>query len=502
MNHEQLNETLSAYIDGELSAEETARVERLIAADPKAAKLLVELRQTVELVRTLPRHAAPSSIAAEIQSLVEREALLDDSGTVTPRGHVERVSWVGRLAMAAMVGLVVVSGWWYVNEPRPKGGVSHREQEKLGAKPAESVIDEAMKGVDSSPPTTPTDRLAMADIDRKLAGGATADQLLAHRFDNEAIRVRFSVSDASAREAVVGKVLQRLQEAHSADPRSDQFLRLSKTKASGSTPSFYVLGQAGVNFSAAEDSQILIHGPRSQIDRVLAEAARAVEAPEKNVQLQVGSAVAQGVTRSRRIVQLLGDAETDSGDGEPASIPAAGTSPATESPEAKSAPTVPPGADASGTRAVAELLRSVGVDPDLFIQPKGTTAPVEQDEKKAGAAGHETSKATTLAEAAEPLSGTPIVSEPGKLVERRSEAARSERSAAPVAAMSPSEPAALTNRGIAIDADRKASRAKRTEERKADPPISLVIEIVVSRQSPPGVTKPSPTPPMDPKEKR
>ena len=48
------DELLSAYLDGELSAEERARVEAHLAADPQARKLFDELRGVSLAMRELP----------------------------------------------------------------------------------------------------------------------------------------------------------------------------------------------------------------------------------------------------------------------------------------------------------------------------------------------------------------------------------------------------------------------------------------------------------------
>ncbi|HRJ45451.1 MAG TPA: zf-HC2 domain-containing protein, partial [Caldilineaceae bacterium] len=72
------DELLSAYIDGLLTAEETARVEAAVLADPVLAWEMESLRQTVKLVRDLPPIALPRSfVLAEEQVadvLAERRA--------------------------------------------------------------------------------------------------------------------------------------------------------------------------------------------------------------------------------------------------------------------------------------------------------------------------------------------------------------------------------------------------------------------------------------------
>ncbi|MHC4066008.1 MAG: anti-sigma factor family protein, partial [Planctomycetota bacterium] len=62
IDRDKLGEYLSAYLDGELGEPERAALERLLARNRQARTQLEELRQTVELVRGLPRRAAPASL--------------------------------------------------------------------------------------------------------------------------------------------------------------------------------------------------------------------------------------------------------------------------------------------------------------------------------------------------------------------------------------------------------------------------------------------------------
>ena len=59
VNPEYIQELLSAYLDGELTAEERALVEQALDASPELQQELESLRQTVALVKALPPVAAP-----------------------------------------------------------------------------------------------------------------------------------------------------------------------------------------------------------------------------------------------------------------------------------------------------------------------------------------------------------------------------------------------------------------------------------------------------------
>ncbi|MFW6124699.1 MAG: anti-sigma factor family protein, partial [Pirellulales bacterium] len=77
MAHEHANaELLSAYLDGELTADEQARVEQWLADDPAARGLLDELRALSGLVRQLPAESLGEDLAPIVLRQAERETLL------------------------------------------------------------------------------------------------------------------------------------------------------------------------------------------------------------------------------------------------------------------------------------------------------------------------------------------------------------------------------------------------------------------------------------------
>lgn len=103
-------EQLTAYLDGELNAQERREVENLLRRDPQAAALLESLRQVSNSVAALPRELAPTGLSAAVQERLARRTLLDDKSDV--RQELPRlVIWTNRLAVAACVGLVCTAGW-------------------------------------------------------------------------------------------------------------------------------------------------------------------------------------------------------------------------------------------------------------------------------------------------------------------------------------------------------------------------------------------------------
>lgn len=126
LDEERLGALLSAYLDGELDAAQAESVERVVANDPHAQRLLHELRLTTESISRLPRHVAPSSVLDDLELRLEREQLLEE-----PRGgysgpHPRRTGLWQWLSMAAVVGISVLGGTWALlggrDSPR---GVGH-----------------------------------------------------------------------------------------------------------------------------------------------------------------------------------------------------------------------------------------------------------------------------------------------------------------------------------------------------------------------------------------
>lgn len=66
------NELFSAYLDGELTAEEQAQLEQLLAGSESARKLLEELRHQASLLQALPRVNAPVDLADRVWGEITR----------------------------------------------------------------------------------------------------------------------------------------------------------------------------------------------------------------------------------------------------------------------------------------------------------------------------------------------------------------------------------------------------------------------------------------------
>jgi hypothetical protein len=76
-----LEELLSAYLDGELSAAERARAEELLLDDPQARQLLQQFRGIGGQVRQLPKHSLPADFASQVLKRAERQMLANEAAS-------------------------------------------------------------------------------------------------------------------------------------------------------------------------------------------------------------------------------------------------------------------------------------------------------------------------------------------------------------------------------------------------------------------------------------
>ena len=71
------NELLSAYLDGELTADEQAETARLLASSPAARQLLDELRAVSATLQSLPRQKLGEDLSQQVLCIAERRMLTD-----------------------------------------------------------------------------------------------------------------------------------------------------------------------------------------------------------------------------------------------------------------------------------------------------------------------------------------------------------------------------------------------------------------------------------------
>ncbi|MBI2823389.1 MAG: hypothetical protein HYX69_01720 [Planctomycetia bacterium] len=90
------DELISAYLDGELSGEDLARAEQLLATHPDSRQMLEELTALRASLRELPKHELGPDFAASVLRRAEREMLVPASAVAMPRPHEEKSASAGR----------------------------------------------------------------------------------------------------------------------------------------------------------------------------------------------------------------------------------------------------------------------------------------------------------------------------------------------------------------------------------------------------------------------
>ena len=78
MNDVSDTELFSAYLDGELTADEQVRVEQMLATSPEARQLLEELRALGGTLQGLPQEKLDEDLSARVLEIAERRMLLPD----------------------------------------------------------------------------------------------------------------------------------------------------------------------------------------------------------------------------------------------------------------------------------------------------------------------------------------------------------------------------------------------------------------------------------------
>ncbi|MHC4509319.1 MAG: hypothetical protein ACYTAO_10245 [Planctomycetota bacterium] len=104
----RIDELLSSFIDGELTAAEQVEVERLIAQDMHIARRLRQLQKCRTLVGSLPRLDVPAEVSEGIRASLSRMTLPGQEWTVEERVGKRHLLARRVLSAAAMIGLVAI----------------------------------------------------------------------------------------------------------------------------------------------------------------------------------------------------------------------------------------------------------------------------------------------------------------------------------------------------------------------------------------------------------
>jgi hypothetical protein len=143
-NKAELVETLSAYLDGELSPSLTEKVERQLADDPQVRQLLNELRRVSDSLAGLPRVAAPDDLAEGVIQQLERDLLLDQGDAMAEmagRNHLRLRRFLTAAAVFILAGAIVTIVYNVLSQS-PNGSAPVIQPETVAMAPDETPIPE------------------------------------------------------------------------------------------------------------------------------------------------------------------------------------------------------------------------------------------------------------------------------------------------------------------------------------------------------------------------
>jgi len=185
------HDLLLAYVEGGLDHEAAARLEAQLRQDPKLASLLSGMRADRDALRSLPREAAPATLALPVEQRLERTMLLEPVdepeaevvARVRPawRRVVTGVAAAAVLAFGAAVTIVVMSGGDLMDTTLALFGQDDDTPETTAiAKDAETPSPDDTEGGES---------LAIADAeDRDAAERRAAGDRAREHIDPDGIR--------------------------------------------------------------------------------------------------------------------------------------------------------------------------------------------------------------------------------------------------------------------------------------------------------------------------
>ena len=151
-----IREQLSAYLDGELTAQQARRVEEALAGDPALAAELAALRATRDLLRKLPSQQAGEDFTTSVLDRAERMRLL---GQLHPGSPKRTISW-STLATAAAVLIAAGAGIFVtvklVSMESFQDGLAHNKSIQVAKappqEPAKGIADQGKAPVPADAP--------------------------------------------------------------------------------------------------------------------------------------------------------------------------------------------------------------------------------------------------------------------------------------------------------------------------------------------------------------
>lgn len=318
MRPEHLGETLSAYLDGELDAEGTARVEQLLRDDRSVRDQLDVLRRTVDLVVALPRHRAPGTLAEDLQAHLERSELIGGFAEPTASPEPRRTPLVAILSTAAVFAFVA-GGMWFMALNKPDAAsdgriadagfaskdipfdANNRESRDVPRAKKKS-IGRKRHSENRSTLVDSGGLLASATLEQKLAAGRSIASIRSHSFDNEPVRLHVTSTDTRGGRTITSRLLSRLAKMGVIDAASAPETRSADDAR---VASLFYRGKAHQNFGEGGGTQILVRASLRQLNELLREISREAKAVS-SVKLSSGPLVVHGLPGVRGALAQLG----------------------------------------------------------------------------------------------------------------------------------------------------------------------------------------------------
>lgn len=227
MNDLPQEELLSAYLDGELTADERARVEELLAESAEYRQLLEELRALRNNLQALPRHTLPADFSQGVLQQAERAMLLDSpartDGATAGAGDAPQhattmlggrwlrpLAWAGMAVAAALLVMMMTPEEGREGDDTVVAVAPERdEQPQRDARPAPSM--------QAAPPSEPSAPLTKGGAGEGLPAAAPAAapseeaEMLAGSADEDILIVQLDVRPEAAREGAFQRLLAQQQ---------------------------------------------------------------------------------------------------------------------------------------------------------------------------------------------------------------------------------------------------------------------------------------------------
>jgi hypothetical protein len=136
---------ITAAVDGELSASDVRRYDRLIAANPQAAAVAAQLRGNADRLRRLPVRVAPALLLPTVLGRLPRVE-------VRSRRPARRPLWVPYAVAASLLFAVSAGSFWFFSATRGGTETAQSRPSLPVATNTPSVFPQAVPAVPERPP--------------------------------------------------------------------------------------------------------------------------------------------------------------------------------------------------------------------------------------------------------------------------------------------------------------------------------------------------------------